>query len=112
MVHEKQLERGDVVCLDFCPQAGTEMMGWHPALIISPKSYNKRTSLIICCPITSTIRNNPWEVRVPGGLPIQGAILTNQIKSLDRVARKAKFSCSLPPDTLEEVLYKIKLLVA
>jgi mRNA interferase MazF len=33
-------ERGDIVWLNFNPQAGHEQMGTRPAMVISPKAYN------------------------------------------------------------------------
>jgi mRNA interferase MazF len=58
--------RGDIVWLNFTPQAGHEQMGTRPALVLSPERYNKKTGLAVCCPITSNIKGYPFEVVVSG----------------------------------------------
>ena len=55
-------EAGDIVWLNFTPQAGHEQAGHGPALVLSPASYNDKTSLLICCPLTTQIKNYPFEV--------------------------------------------------
>ena len=58
-------ESGDIVWLNFNPQAGHEQAGHRPALVLSPAEYNDKTSLMICCPLTTQIKNYPFEVRIP-----------------------------------------------
>jgi mRNA interferase MazF len=103
--------RGDVVWLQFTPQAGHEQAGRRPALVLSPASYNGRVGLAIFCPITSQVKGYPFEVRVPPGLTIVGAILTDQIKSLDWRVRRAEYSCTLPDDVVETVLQRLGTLL-
>lgn len=76
-------ERGDIVWLCFNSQAGHEQSGRRQALVISPKEYNQKTNLAIFCPITNQIKGYPFEVKIPDNLRISGAILSDQIKSLD-----------------------------
>ncbi len=84
MVAEEYIpDRGDIVWLSFDPQKGHEQSGRRPALILSPMSYNARVGLAICCPITSQVKGYPFEVNIPEGTPLQGVILSDQIKSLD-----------------------------
>ncbi len=104
-------ERGDVIWLEFNPQAGHEQAGKRPALVISPEAYNQKTSLLIVCPITSHIKGYPFEVRLPGNLPLQGVILADQVKNLDWQARNAQFVCKTPKNIIEEVNMKIRLLI-
>ncbi len=82
-------EAGDIVWLRFSPQAGHEQAGHRPALVISPGSYNGKTGLMLCCPMTTQIKGYPFEV-VLSGNPLS-AVLSDQVKSLDWVERKAKF---------------------
>ncbi len=103
--------RGDVVWLTFDPQAGHEQGGRRPALVLSPRSYNRKVGLAILCPITSRRKGYPFEVCIPNGLDVSGAILSDQIKSLDWKARKTQFCCRLPPHTLHEVMGKVATLV-
>jgi mRNA interferase MazF len=104
-------ERGDLVWLQFDPQAGHEQAGQRPALVVSPKSYNRRVGLAIFCPITSRIKGYPFEVLLPAGLAIEGAVLSDQLKSLDWRARRAKRIGRLPDEALEETTGKILSLV-
>ncbi len=104
-------ERGDVVWLQFDPQAGHEQAGQRPALVISPSAYNGRVGLALLCPITSQRKGYPFEVVLPSGLAIQGVVLADQIKSLDwRIRRVARVE-SVPPDVLEEAVAKIRVLI-
>ncbi len=105
-------ERGDLIWLSFDPRAGHEQAGRRPAVVISPASYNGKTHLAICCPITSSKKGYPFEVPVPADLPIRGVILSDQLKSLDWHARQAEFIVALPKDALREVLRKAVVLVA
>jgi mRNA interferase MazF len=103
--------RGDLIWLQFNPQAGHEQAGHRPALVISPGSYNRRVGLALCCPVTSQVKGYPFEVLLPDGLGVEGAILADQIKSLDWRARMARRLGRLPPDLLEETVGKILALV-
>ena len=105
-------ERGDLVWLQFTPQAGHEQAGRRPALVVSPKTYNRKTDLALVCPITNQVKGYPFEVVLPPGLKVGGAVLADQVKSLDWRARKAKRICPAPPEALEEVLAKVVLLVS
>ncbi|MCP4361266.1 MAG: endoribonuclease MazF [Chloroflexi bacterium] len=106
-----QPKRGDVVWLTFNPQAGHEQAGRRPALILSPAAYNGKVGLAILCPITSKIKGYPFEVVIPNGLKVSGAILSDQVKSLDWRIRKAEFFCKLPSATIDEVLQKLNTLL-
>ena len=103
--------RGDIVWITFNPQAGHEQAGRRPALVLSPAAYNGKVGLAILCPITSQIKDYPFEVLIPEGLKIGGAILSDQIKSLDWKVRQAEFVCKLPSLTLSEVLQKLGTLI-
>lgn len=105
-------ERGDAVWLVFNPQAGHEQAGRWPAIVLSPASYNGRVGLAILCPITSQIKGYPFEVVLPAGLAVMGAILSDQVKSLDWRARHASFICTLPPAIVATVLQKLNTLLA
>jgi mRNA interferase MazF len=96
-------DTGDLVWLTFDPQAGHEQAGRRPALILSPKSYNRPSGLAIACPVTSHVKGYPFEVAIPDGGRIQGVILSDQIKSIDWKARRAERIEALPDSTLDEV---------
>lgn len=104
-------DSGDIVWITFNPQAGHEQAGRRPSLVMSPKAYNGKVGLAILCPITSQVKGYPFEVLIPEGLEVKGAILSDQVKSLDWKARKAEFSCKLPPETFNEVVRKLSALI-
>jgi mRNA interferase MazF len=103
--------RGDIVWLQFDPQAGHEQAGHRPALVISPRSYNGRVGLALFCPLSTSVKGYPFEVVMPEGAKAAGAILSDQIKSLDWRARKVRKFDQVSDDTLAEVLGKIGTLV-
>jgi mRNA interferase MazF len=104
--------RGDAVWITLNPQAGHEQAGRRPAVVLSPAAYNSKVGLAILCPITSQIKGYPFEVVVPSGLAVRGAILSDQVKSLDWRVRNASFICALPPATIAEVLQKLNTLLS
>ena len=103
--------RGDLIWLQFSPQAGHEQTGHRPAVVISPSAYNRRVGLALCCPVTSQVKGYPFEVLLPRGVGVEGAILSDQLKSLDWRVRKARRIGKLPADVLEETVGKILALV-
>ena len=104
-------DSGDIVWIMFNPQAGHEQAGHRPALVLSPAAYNGKVGLAILCPITSQVKGYPFEVKIPDGLEVSGAILSDQVKSLDWKARKAEFACELPSATFNEVVQKLGTLI-
>jgi len=84
-------DRGDLVWLEFTPQAGSEQRGRRPALVLSPKIYNGKVSLALFCLVTSKIKGYPFEVEIPDGSAVSGVVLSDQLKSLDWRSRKVKF---------------------
>jgi len=104
-------DRGDAVWLTFDPHAGHEQSGRRPAVVVSPRRYNTLSGLAVFCPVTSQIKGYPFEVLLPSGLPIEGAVLSDQVRSLDWRARKAAPICALPATTIEEVAGKLQALL-
>ena len=103
---------GDVAWITLNPQAGHEQAGRRPAVVLSPRGYNDKTGLAILCPITNQIKGYPFEVLLPAGLPVVGAILSDQVKSLDWGSRNAELICTLPDETVAEVLQKLGTLLS
>jgi len=104
-------DRGQAVWIEMDPQAGHERRGRRPALVLSPASYNGKVGLALLCPITSSIKGYPFEVVIPEGLKAGGAILADQVKSLDWRARKARLICVLPADTVSATLSRLSPLL-
>lgn len=104
-------QRGDIVWIELNPQAGHEQAGHRPALVVSPSRYNALVGLALFCPVTTQIKGYPFEVVLPPGLKAAGAILADQVKSLDWRLRQAKFLCKAPEDVLDAVLDRIAALL-
>jgi mRNA interferase MazF len=104
-------ERGDLVWIDFNPQAGHEQGGRRPAVVLSPSAYNRKVGLAIICPVTNRRKGYPFEVAIPEGLGVSGVVLADQVKSLDWKARKAALIDTLPAEVLDEVLSKVRALL-
>ncbi len=102
---------GDIVWLTLSPQAGHEQAGRRPALILSPRGYNGKTSLALLCPITSRVKGYPFEVGLPSGGTVTGVVLADQVKSLDWRARGTRFEAQAPPQVVAEVLEKLAVLL-
>ena len=103
--------RGDIIWLNFSPQAGHEQAGHRPALVLSPHAYNERSSVILVCPITSRSREHPFEVPLPSDGPVTGVVLADQIRSQDWRARGARLVSQAPRAVVGEVLAKVQLLI-
>ena len=110
MVRRKYLpERGDIVWLNFNPQSGHEQKGKRPVIVISPKEYNEKTGLGLFCPITSKVKNYPFEVKVDSK-GITGVVLSDQIKSLDWKTREIEFIAKESSNKIDEIIDKISVL--
>ena len=102
-------DAGEIVWLQFDPQAGHEQAGHRPALVLSPAAYNGKTSLMLCCPLTTQIKGYPFEVAIMGDKP--SVALADQVKSLDWVQRKAAPKGKVSASELAEVRRKIIALI-
>ena len=103
--------RGDIIWLNFSPQAGHEQAGRWPALVVSPHAYNERSSVALVCPITSRTKEHPFEVPLPSHGPVTGVVLADQIRSQDWRARGARFVNRAPRLVVGDVLAKVQILI-
>ena len=113
--------RGALVWLDFTPppghgraghgRAGHEQAGHRPALVISPRLYHERSKLAVVCPITSNSQPWPWKVMLPDGLAATGAVLVDQVRSIDRSARRLRLVGHAPEAVVAEVQAKVAALL-
>lgn len=102
---------GDIVWLNFTPQSGHEQVGRRPAVVLSPASYNDRSGLIVCVPMTRQVKGYPFEVVLSGG-GAEGVALADQVKSLDWKAREASVKGHATAGEIAEIKAKIKVLLA
>lgn len=103
-----QPDRGDFAYLHFTPHAGTEQAGRRPALVLSPKEFNIATGLAFVCPMANQMKGGSFEVQVPRGAGMTGVVLSDQLRSLDWLARNAEFHSKAPQGLIEEVLARIE----
>ena len=103
-------DAGEIVWLMFVPQAGHEQAGHRPALVVSPASYNGKTGLMVCCPMTTKIKGHPFEVvaQVDG---VDCAVLSDQVKSLDWTVGQAKKKGVVSVEVMLHVRAKMKALL-
>ncbi len=104
-------DRGDIVWLQFAPHAGHEQTGYRPAFVVSPRAYNRKVGLALFCPITSRVKGYPFEVPLPKDGRARGAILCDQLKSLDWRARSTDRFDRASEDVILEVTARILALV-
>lgn len=102
-------DAGDIVWLEFSPQAGHEQAGHRPALVLSPALYNAKTGMMLCCPMTTQIKGYPFEIVVSHEPP--STVLADQVKNLDWRARRAKRKGRVSNDVLADVRGKIRALI-
>jgi mRNA interferase MazF len=100
-------EAGDLIWLTFDHQAGHEQAGRRPALVLSPKAYNRKSGLALVCPVTNQMKGYPFEVPVPRDCGVTGAFLADHVRSLDWKVRHAEWISRVPPPTLNEVLARL-----
>jgi mRNA interferase MazF len=102
---------GDLIWLSFTPQAGREQAGRRPGLVLSPRSYNGKVGLCLVCPVTHHAKGYAFEVALPDGLPVQGVVLADHLKSADWQERGSDHIATVPADVLDEVRAKLKPLL-
>lgn len=100
---------GDIVALNFDPEAGHEQAGHRPAVVLSPSGYNGKTGLMLCCPMTTQIKNYPFEIPIVGNP--KSVVLSDQVKSLDWRSRQAKFKGKITREELTKIRQRASALI-
>jgi len=93
------------------PRTGHEEGGQRPGVVLSPLAYNAKTGLALLCPVTAQIKGYPFEVVIPQGLKVSGAVLADQLKCVDWRARNAAFLCEMPAEIVQAILDGIDALL-
>ncbi|MFC0387604.1 type II toxin-antitoxin system PemK/MazF family toxin [Muricoccus vinaceus] len=96
-------DRGDIVLLDFSPQAGTEMKGEHRGIVLSEKAFSVATGWMVVCPVTRQLKGSPFEVAIPPGLKAVGCVVASEVRTVDYLERRAKFLERAPISLLQNV---------
>ena len=110
MVNKYVPQSGDIVWIDLNPTRGHEQAKLRPAVVISPKIYNGKTSLALMCPITSQEKGYPFEV-VLKTKKVQGVVLVDQVRSLDWKALNAKYIAKASDSVMNAVREKLETLI-
>jgi mRNA interferase MazF len=97
------LNEGDLVWVDLTPSRGREQGGMRPALVLTDDLFHATRETAIVCPITRNVAPWPTKVMLPEGSPIEGAILVEQIRMVDRASRGFRKVGSVPPQILGDV---------
>jgi mRNA interferase MazF len=104
-------DAGDLIWLSFTPQAGREQAGRRPALVLSPRTYNAKVGLCLVCPVTQQAKGYAFEVALPHGLPVQGVVLADHIRSADWRERGSVAITTVAVEVMDEVRAKLKPLL-
>jgi mRNA interferase MazF len=102
---------GELIWLSFSPQVGREQAGRRPALVLSPRAYNAKVGLCVVCPVTQQAKGYAFEVPLPGGLPVQGVVLADHVKSADWRERHSEHIAAAPAEVIDEVRAKLRPLL-
>ena len=100
-------DRGDLVWITIEPGNGQPPFR-RPALVVSPALYNARSGLALMCAVGREAKGYPFEVLLPGGLPIEGVVLADHLRSADWKARGAEIAGRVPMAIVDDVLAKLK----
>jgi mRNA interferase MazF len=104
-------EAGDIVMMDFDPQVGREQAKRRPALVLTDQRYNRASGLAVVCPLTS--KRKPYPFALPVTVDqVEGAVLVDQLKSLDWASRKAQFHSKAAQELIKKVRQYIAVLLA
>ncbi len=99
-------DRNDIVWLDFEPTRGKEIGKYRPALVLSSQAYNKQTGLLICCPVSTSVRGAMTEVPVHN-LDQPCVVVANLIHTMDWQKRKIKKAATAGPGVMKDVLARL-----
>lgn len=102
---------GDAVWIDVKPHAGVGLLKRRPAMVLSPSAYNSKVGMALLCPIVSRPKGYPFEVLIPAGFGVSGAVLADRVECLGWRTGNAEVIAPLPNETVDEVLEKVGALL-
>jgi mRNA interferase MazF len=111
MIDARSLDAGDVVWIDFGDPVGHEQARRRPAFVVSPRTYNRQSSLLLVCPITRTDRPWPFKVPLAGVSGMTGFVLADQIRSIDPAQRLRRIAGRASPETVAEVRARLRPII-
>lgn len=95
-------DTGHVVWVDFDPTKGHEQKKRRPALVLSSEIFNSKTNMMFVCPVTSSKKNYPFEVSLKTK-KVSGAILADQLRTLDWTVRNVEYIATASPSVVKAV---------
>jgi mRNA interferase MazF len=104
-------DAGDWIWIDLDPVKGHEQRSRRPALVLTARAYNQKSGLCTVCPVTNSVKGYPFEVAVPAGHEVFGAVLSDQPRAVAWAERKAKFIGRASPDIVDDVREKLAALL-
>jgi mRNA interferase MazF len=104
-------EAGDFIWIDLDPTVGHEQSGRRPAIVLSPNNYNAAAGLCVICPITSRVRDYPFEAKLPEGAGFRGVVLADQPRSISWEKRPIQHAGRAPDIVLTEVRERLAALL-
>jgi len=110
MVNQYVPDTGDIIFLDFDPHVGREQAKRRPALVLTDLRYNRASGLAVVCPLTSKVKPYPFTLPITVGSEV-GAVLLDQLKSMDWEGRGAEFHSKAPPAMIAKVRQYIAVLL-
>ncbi len=110
-IDSEPLEAGALVWVDLRPSLGREQDGVRPAVVVSNKDFHRLNATAIVCPITGNVKPWPTKVILPPGLAVSGAVLTDQIRCLDRAKRGFRHVGMVTDEVLLAIRIKLHALI-
>ncbi|APT33913.1 regulation and Cell signaling [Methylobacterium phyllosphaerae] len=110
-IDAEPLEAGALVWVDLRPSLGREQDGVRPAVVVSNKDFHRLNATAIVCPITGNVKPWPTKVILPPGLAVSGAVLTDQIRCLDRAKRGFRHVGMVTDEVLLAIRIKLHALI-
>jgi mRNA interferase MazF len=104
-------DAGDLIWIDLDPTLGHEQSGRRPAIVLSPHDYNAAAGLCVICPITSRVRDYPFEAKLPDSGPLTGVVLADQPRSISWERRPIRQAGRAPGAVLADVRERLAALL-
>lgn len=104
-------EAGDFIWIDLDPTVWHEQSGRRPAIVLSPRNYNAAAGLCVICPITSRVRDYPFEAKLPDGASFHGVVLADQPRSISWAKRPIQHAGRAPDVLLTDVRERLAALL-
>jgi mRNA interferase MazF len=98
-------DRGDLIEINFHPAAGREIDKRRPAIVLSPRVYNRTSGLCLAVPTSTDLTPGPLWIKMPEGyLSRPSLILCDFVKSFDYRERSASFLNRVPKELVDEIV--------